>query len=1404
MIINWNNIRTLQNSQNEGFEELVCQLARSEKPEKAARFIRKGKPDAGVECFWILEDGTEWAWQAKYFTSSLTNTQWGEIDDSVKTVLEKHPNLKVYYIAIPVDPPDARIDNQKSMLQKWDEHVEKWRGWASDKGMDVEIRPWWNSDLIDRLRRPENAGLTYFWFNKEEFTDEWCLRQTQLSISELGRRYTPELNIDLPISRIFDGIARDGKFKLQIEELFKDFIDKGTNLLSMPTDSEKPTDKLNQNFEGINRLFCGIEFTGLQPIPLEDLNSLLKAVTELIDEISEFYWNKESELGRNAFYEKYGARINKLREFEYSAAALQDFIQSTTAKLSNHPILMLDGEAGIGKSHLLADVIANRNKDGQISIFLLGQHFVTDEDPWTQIFKQLKIRCSVEEFLGALNAKAEAPGSRLIIFIDAINEGRGKYFWDKNIKSFIKQILKYKWLGLVLSVRSSYLDLIIPEDDRTEDLLLEHTHYGFRDIEYESTKLFFENYGIELPSVPMLHPEFQNPLFLKLFCEGLYKAGLTRIPGGFQGISSIIEFYIASVNSRLARPDRFEYPSNINLAKRAVETIILAKIEKDSRYVPYEEAFVLVDRLLSDFSTKKGFLDELISEGLISKNFFWKSDREHEEGVYLAYERFDDHLTATVLIERNCDEIEAAFLPEGNLFRFVKDTNAVYINKGLVEALAIQLPEKTGREIYEYVLGVKDEYPVVESFVQSLLWRKTDTVTERLLPYINESVFDYQGTYDLFWDTVISAAAVPDHYFNGRWLNEYLMRFSLADRDAEWTQYLKDQIEDDSAVKRLIDWGWSTKDKNHIADDSILLSAIALVWLHTSTNRRLRDAATKALICLLENRISVLISLLRNFEQVNDPYVYERLFAVAYGCAVRTNQKDALPELSEYIFHTIFENKEEVYPHILLRDYARGVIEFTAHLQYRLSFEVQNCRPPYRSTFSYQALSNDELDSRYKYDYKSKDFKDFYWAQNEILNSMTTEYGRGVARYGDFGRYTFQSALYDWDVNPDEMSNIAVEWIFERYGYDVEKHGEFDRSIGAGRGRRNQEQERIGKKYQWIAFFELLARVSDNFPKYNRWSASDDKQEQYAGPWSPYVRDIDPTMIISRTERVNYDNPNPFWWAKIPELNWDMPNKEWLSTSEDLPSFQSNIEVADNSGEKWLVLEGFPSYREVTKVEKGRLKKPYKNFWYHIRSYLVKKEDYESLARFASSGASAIRRLPQSHDRYEIFSREYYWSPAHRYFYTAEHDGDFWQSIEGADEENVSSVMVTTESLLWEEQNDYSKEEVISFLKPSTYLYQKLNMSYGKGEGAFTDNLGNVICFDPSVYNRSNSYLLIKKELLNNFLEENDFRILWTIIGEKNIINDHPPDDDLRWLEINGVLYLENGEIEGNISAINT
>jgi hypothetical protein len=390
---------------------------------------------------------------------------------------------------------------------------------------------------------------------------------------------------------------------------------------------------------------------------------------------------------------------------------------------------------------------------------------------------------------------------------------------------------------------------------------------------------------------------------------------------------------------------------------------------------------------------------------------------------------------------------------------------------------------------------------------------------------------------------VYSVSSDPAHYYNADRLHKYLMQFTLADRDSIWTIYLHDQYHQETAMFRLIDWARLEEDKLYLSSASRLLAAKALAWLFTSTNIAFRDSATKALVVLLENNISTITELLAEFKNVNDPYVFERIFAAAYGAVLRSDKLEGLMGLSKHIVETIFRD-EEVYPNVLVRDYARNIVEY-AHCKRCVSLEdISIIRPPYRSSFPSSFPTNDEIDA-YKYDYNSEGFKDYLWGQNSILSSMVTEHGRGTCSYGDFGRYTFQSALYGWpDFDPNDLSNYACKLIFKEYGYDVEKHGEFDRHASSGDRHKNRK-ERIGKKYQWIALYEVLARISDNYKivdESTHWG--EDKQYVwYQGTWEPFVRNIDPTVvhhkitashdIVKSTNHVNY-------------ADWDDTHENWL------------------------------------------------------------------------------------------------------------------------------------------------------------------------------------------------------------------------------------------------------------------
>ena len=202
--VDWRSIRPLNGGRDKGFEELCSQLARLEVAGRA-RFIRKGNPDAGVECYAIYGNGSECAWQAKYFLT-LGDSHWVQIDRSVCTALRKHPRLVRYVICLPMDLPDARVPGQKSALAKWDTHAEKWAGWASKCGMTVEFVYWGSSELLERLTRPEHVGRVRFWFDAIGFDDDWFTQRLKEARQTAGPRYTPKVHVDLPIAAPVRGV----------------------------------------------------------------------------------------------------------------------------------------------------------------------------------------------------------------------------------------------------------------------------------------------------------------------------------------------------------------------------------------------------------------------------------------------------------------------------------------------------------------------------------------------------------------------------------------------------------------------------------------------------------------------------------------------------------------------------------------------------------------------------------------------------------------------------------------------------------------------------------------------------------------------------------------------------------------------------------------------------------------------------------------------------------------------------------------------------------------------------------------------------------------------------------------------------------------------------------------------
>ena len=373
--VNWQTIRPWEDSQPNGFQALCVSLARSEAPPEA-RFVAKGNPDAGVECYCILPDTNEWGWQAKYFTTALTSTQWQQLDRSIKTALDKHPRLVRYYVCIPRDRSDARLDNHTSELDRWNNQVNKWMGWAQEKGMTVEFVWWGSAELLDRLSHNENIGRRFYWFGQRGFDQEWFRYHANEAVRDAGPRYTPELHIDLPIGQDLQRFSRSSFLYDDIKSHAVGIRGALRGLMAVHSSLEQPLqasvqDNLSPHTDMVLGALANLEVNPSDSLPLtliaETAEEAAKAGNEIYVQV------RNTQRRRHAEHEEDRPHRNYQNEpedhFLYYIrrllSGLTDLLQACyhADSLANNHLLLLNGEGGMGKTHLLCD-FAQKRIDG--------------------------------------------------------------------------------------------------------------------------------------------------------------------------------------------------------------------------------------------------------------------------------------------------------------------------------------------------------------------------------------------------------------------------------------------------------------------------------------------------------------------------------------------------------------------------------------------------------------------------------------------------------------------------------------------------------------------------------------------------------------------------------------------------------------------------------------------------------------------------------------------------------------------------------------------------------------------------------------------------------------------------------------------------------------------------------
>lgn len=1245
------------------------------------------------------------------------------------------------------------------------------------------------------------------------------------------KRYIPKLNVELPITEIFEGISRTTKFYSEIQKHYGN-LKRECRYISRLNGkkSQELYKKIKKRLDTIFKILEKIKEYDSNLIPWGKLNKKSQEVEKLIlDLIAELENQiKEKNNEEDSLKERIKGNICHLFKLQKELDYFIELASSTKGELSNRPFLLLTGEAGIGKTHLLCDLVESRVKSGLPVILVFGEFFKNGIDVWQQIISQLNLSLEInskEKFLNLLDKAGKISKCRALLIIDALNESSPPRFWKDNLKKIIKKIKKYKNIAFIISIRSGFEEEVLAEEVKKE--FIEEKHRGFSFREWEAVIKFFKEFSLPLPEVPLLLPEFRNPLFLLLLCKAFQKRKQKNknksIFKGHEGFTYIFEKFVDSVAKTIEKKFNIPHVSKKNIWDTVVEKVAEEMVNNSTDRISEKKLFEIIKTHHPNIDINE-FIKELDRNLLLVKIPRYSSDFKKIEGYdyKFPFNKFSDHLIIRYLLRKCKSENKN---PEEFFKENTQMTDLLKWNYGLVEALAIQCPEWFERkEIFEILPHLKRSYYICDAFIESIIWRKPTAFSQKIVNKIssflkkkvldsvleknekNEDDFIYPSfTYKLL-DALLSITSVPTHPLNANFLHKHLEKFSMPERDAWWSTFLHFQYGKKDSVERIIEWAWSEHDKSHVDDDSIFLLSTTIVWFLTTPNRFIRDKATKALVSLLQNRLHLLLKLLKKFKNANDLYILERLFAVAYGCVLR-NQDDLenIKKIAKWTYEKIFKNNKPPI-HILLRDYARGIIEVAIKRGVKLKFNKIKINPPYKSNWPKHIPSDKEI-KKYNFDYKSKNFKKYFWSQNLIIYSMQPEHST-IGMYGDFGRYKFQNALQRWDtggITIQQLSNLAVKMIFKDLGYDVELHGRFDRYLNYyfNRGRGAHKPERIGKKYQWIAFHKILALVSDKFSL--KKGILGEEYKKYIGSWDPYVRDIDPTFLIRNDNHLKESLSINRWKVKIQNYNvWNVERNilKWLKTEKGLPDPRHIIQIKDDNGQKWLMLEGFIKWEEKSPPEYEKYEIPVRELWYWVKSYIVKEKDIEKIFRWGKKQNFWGRWMPESYDFYEIFLGEY---PNSTAFADLRGNHNIWiKEIWEKKQSLPCPVTVTDDIYLNEFIYDCSHDDAITVKLPCKWLVNELKIKHKYVDGRWFDNEGKLISLPTNIFeDQPLLALLINKQFLCKFLKENNYCIFWTILGEKRIIGGKfiTTPDYQGHLIINGVYKLDkNYNLQGVFS----
>ena len=866
----------------------------------------------------------------------------------------------------------------------------------------------------------------------------------------------------------------------------------------------------------------------------------------------------------------------------------KEYIQSPSFKVLFDPQLLVSGEWGTGKTHLLCDVTQDRIDRGQATVLVLAKNF--QGSVVAEICARIETGCTVIDIFDRLEELASESAERAVVILEGVNEGRRRE-WREIVTSIQALVADRPNIGLIVSCRTPFESIAIEHKDLKK--LHRVTHLGFDDQDFDAQAAFFQYYNLPLPEVPLLDREFSRPLTLKLICQSLQNLTGRKLAKGFAGIASGqkgMTYVLESFVNRVGEPIVREYGLRVKgcwellkgsdkIADRRIAGFAPCMAANLRSYVRPSEA----DRIIAANypalkpAQRRQLLDVLRTNGLIEEDAVWystKSGFKSRVVFRLPYQRFSDHLVARHLLKFHLDVSSVATIkrsftgksPLAQIFRVSNRYHREYAEPGWAQALITEFPERVGkrlprkqRELF-FVLPkrAQDLNAYFDPLIEGIFWRDPAAFTEGTRVVINEYLNAGSREWEQMIDALAAVSTKPNHPYHARRLYDFLARYPMSDRDLQWSEYLRRRYASPT-IHRLLTWAGKLNTANMTQRSAIEL-VVLLSLVLTTVVRSDRDLATKALVLIGERFPRVLFTHVVTSLEFNDPYVPERMLAAAYGATLSQVDSEIAPMfrpllggLAKTLYQKMFgTGARYATHHTLMRDYALGIIQIAqrANCVVLPKTASPNLAAPFPNTPSTFASDG---------------------TPDPAVNKAV-----GNAIHMDFGNYTMGRLIpnrknYDHE-KPDYVEVRAkIERRMFDLGYRAERFKNADTEIGSRFWNASDQEkvDRYGKKYSWIAYFEMWGerKVAKKLPDWYLGERTSDCGVDPSFPkrppdWTPPIPDLfgDPGVATEAWVKGGF---TPDWHPLliVPEINGH--RGEWVLV-------QGFIRGADESHDREL------------------------------------------------------------------------------------------------------------------------------------------------------------------------------------------------------------------------------------------